>query len=62
MCCEQPTASGRGVQNETPVLSDYLRELFSGLSCEELARLMDDVQKGRVSIPIVVEIGEPIRG
>jgi hypothetical protein len=36
-----------------------MRDLFSGLTDEEFAQLVKDVQMGVVSIPVVLVIEEP---
>lgn len=43
-------------------MADRLRELFIGLTDEEFAQLVKDVQMGVVSIPVVLEIKEPSIG
>jgi hypothetical protein len=38
-----------------------MRDLFIGLTDEEFAQLVRDVQLGVVSIPVVLEIAEPVK-
>jgi uncharacterized protein (UPF0216 family) len=56
MCSDKPVSSRGRAETKHVVLSDALKALFSWMSDSEVALLMNDVQFGRVSIPIIIEM------